>query len=33
MKIIWQKILVFIHRHIHELSEETLAKNDIFTNL
>jgi hypothetical protein len=33
MKILWQKILVFIHRHIHELSEEYLAKNEIYTNL
>ena len=33
MKRIWQKILVFIHRNIHELSEDFLAKNEIYTNL
>lgn len=28
-----QKIIWFIHKHIHEFSEEYLARHDMFTNL
>ena len=28
-----RKIVWFIHRHIHELSDKALARFDIFTNL